>query len=135
MTYETTVRIRADFDSAWQAVCGCEFERDFLPEVAREGLSSERWPSQAPCGQITWRNGADVSIQMRRRDLNVHIESVQIALNTHRDGVRVTIRVSYRKPLEKRFFKAVCAVRHLFRYKLEVLKHDLERRECNPILA
>ena len=140
--YQAQTTIHADVETTWAAISEARFVQDFLPEVKKElgGMgeyvrrthrrAGEIGPDYVAPGQaMGWSQGAGTAIRLPRKDVDAHIESVDIRVEAQGEYTRVTIDVEYAPKFGERYFLARRCVRGLFGFKLQVLKKDLETKQ------
>lgn len=122
--YTKSVFIAASMDTVWRKITDQYFEHEFFPEINRRPSTKPTFTEVELVKSIAWEAGAEVKIELTRKDLNVTIDTIQISLTSRGDGVDATIFVTYNKMFEKNFVLAHSAIRGLFSTKLHVLKSD-----------
>lgn len=134
-TQQNSVKIPADIDDVWCAVSSMWFEREFLPEVKRLPSFSRRSAGSIDNYTMLWQRDNETDLALTRKDLNVKIQYIQIALKPTRQGSKATISVVYDKPFQRHFVKAHCAMKSLFARKMQVLKSDFATAKASDCFA
>ena len=138
-TYTKQISIKADAETTWKAITETRFVQDFLPEVKKDLQGMGEYirrthpnatlvaPDYVAPGQaMGWSTGAGTDIRLPRKDVEAHIESVEVRIEGRGEYTQVTFEVQYAPEFGKHYFLAHRCVRGLFDLKLNVLKRDLE---------
>lgn len=141
-TYTNQISIKADAETTWQAITQTRFVQDFLPEVKKDLKGMGEYirrthpnaalvaPDYVVAGRaMGWSTGAGTAIRLPRKDVEAHIESVEVRIEPRGEYTRVTFEVQYAPEFGKHYFLAHRCVRGLFNLKLNVLKKDLEAQQ------
>ena len=131
--------IQTDAQTLWEAITATDFVKDFLPEVrkniqamgeyaqATHRNAEQVLPAYAVAEQaIGWNAVTGTTIALPRKDTPANIEAIDIQLEAHARGTKITIEVQYNPTLGNNFFETRRCMKGLFGIKLNVLKRDLE---------
>ena len=131
--YRTETTVLANTKTVWDTISQELFVTNFLPEI--KSTRSKVMPSYAIPGKlISWNSSHSLAIGLTRKDLNTHIDAIDIALKSIDNITIVTLEVSFNPELNKQYFLVHKAIRALFDKKLAILKNDLEQAASSESL-
>ncbi len=125
-TYRTETTVLANTKTVWDTISQELFVKNFLPEI--KSPSSKVMPSYVIPGKlISWNSSHRLAMGLSRKDLNAHIDAIDITVKSIDNITLVTLEVSFNPELNKQYFLVHKAIRTLFDKKLAILKDDLEQ--------
>jgi hypothetical protein len=151
-TYTAKKTINADIEDAWKAITQSSFVKEFFPEIKKNMNELSTYirnthrnaelvqPCYAVhCQAIGWNKVNGTVIRLPRKDVNAHIDAVDIKLEERGHYTRVIVEVTYNPRIGKNFILAHRCIKGLFSIKLSVLKKELEadtnRTQLTPAFA